>query len=77
MNTNETCNRFEREGILRIERGLSLDANFDHCPACENAAKKYETLLARVPSPPPGASPAPRWSHATTHSADGGRDTRR
>lgn len=61
MNTNETCSRFEREGILRIERGLSLDAHFDECAACESARNKYETLLARLPSAQPDVAPPSGW----------------
>ena len=69
MNTNETCDRFEREGILRIERGLSLDAHFDTCPACEDARQKYETLLARLPSAQPEVSPPLGWQSRVLQAA--------
>jgi TonB family protein len=61
MNTNGLCNRFEREGILRIERGLPLDSHFDTCAACEVARHKYDTLLAALPTSQPDASPPPGW----------------
>src|SRR5690242_9206838 len=69
MNTNETCDRFEREGILRIERGLSLDAHFDQCVACETARQKYETLLARLPSAQPEVSPPLGWQSRVLQAA--------
>ncbi|HMY16815.1 MAG TPA: TonB family protein [Polyangium sp.] len=61
MNTNGFCDRFEREGILRLERGLSLDAHFDACPTCEVARHKYETLLEALPSAQPDIEPAAGW----------------
>lgn len=61
MNTNGFCDRFEREGILRLERGLSLDAHFDACPTCEVARHKYETLLAALPSGQPDIEPMAGW----------------
>ncbi len=61
MNTNGFCDRFEREGILRLERGLSLDAHFDACPTCEVARHKYETLLSTLPSAQPDVEPMAGW----------------
>jgi TonB family protein len=69
MNTNGTCDRFEREGILRIERGLSLDAHFDACPTCEIARNKYETLLAALPSAQPDVNPAVGWQQRVLRAA--------
>lgn len=72
MNTNGTCDRFEREGILRLERGLSLDTHFDHCSACELAREKYEALLASLPSAQPDVSPMAGWqSRVLKATADG------
>ncbi|HRI67469.1 MAG TPA: TonB family protein [Polyangium sp.] len=61
MNTMESCDRFEREGILRIERGLALDMHFDECPTCEVARQKYDTLLAALPSGQPDVVPPSGW----------------
>lgn len=69
MNTMETCDRFEREGILRIERGLSLDAHFDECPACEVARQKYESLLAALPSGQPDVVPPLGWQSRVLQAA--------
>lgn len=69
MNTNGICNRFEREGILRIERGLSLDAHFDICSDCEVARTKYESLLAALPSAQPDVNPAYGWQQRVLRAA--------
>lgn len=69
MNTNGTCDRFEREGVLRIERGLSLDAHFESCPDCEVARNKYESLLAALPSAQPDVNPAYGWQQRVLRAA--------
>ncbi len=69
MNTNVLCNRFEREGILRIERGLSLDAHFDECPSCEVARQKYESILAELPAAQPDVSPQVGWQSRVLQAA--------
>src|SRR5688572_10192917 len=48
------CDRFEREGLLRIEQGLTLDDHYTTCADCETARKSYERLrglLSPVGSP--------------------------
>jgi len=69
MNTNGICDRFEREGILRIERGLSLDAHFESCPDCEVARGKYHSLLATLPSAQPDVNPALGWQQRVLRAA--------
>lgn len=69
MNTTGTCDRFEREGILRIERGLALDAHFEVCPQCEVARGKYESLLATLPLAEPDVNPAPGWQQRVLRAA--------
>lgn len=68
MNTG-TCNRFEREGILRLERGLSLDEHFEACPDCDVARSKYESLLASLPSAQPDVNPALGWQQRVLRAA--------
>jgi hypothetical protein len=38
------CDRFEREGLLRLEQGLPLDPHFDTCERCLAARAEYEWL---------------------------------
>lgn len=69
MNTQGLCNRFEREAILRIERGIPLDAHFDTCTDCDQARHKYEMLLAALPTAQPDASPPPGWQSRVLRAA--------
>lgn len=39
-----SCDRFEREGLLALERGEPLDPHFDTCPDCVAARAAYERL---------------------------------
>ncbi len=50
MNTNTSCERFEREGLLSIERGLPLDAHFSSCADCKSAQQKHLVILAALPA---------------------------
>ncbi len=69
MNTKRICDRFEREGILRIERGLSLDTHFDACSECEVARHKYEALLGALPLSQPDVLPPPAWQSRVLRAA--------
>jgi hypothetical protein len=42
------CDRFEREGLLRLEQGLPLDPHFDTCADCRAARAEYERLHAGI-----------------------------
>jgi hypothetical protein len=42
------CDRFEREGLLRLEQGLPLAAHFDDCPECRAARQQHERLRAGI-----------------------------
>ncbi len=42
------CDRFEREGLLRLEQGLPLDPHFAECPECVAARAAYENLGRRL-----------------------------
>lgn len=69
MNTTGLCDRFEREGVLRIERGLPLDTHFDACADCEVARHKYETLLSALPKAQPETSPPLGWQSRVLRAA--------
>jgi hypothetical protein len=42
------CDRFAREGLLCLERGLPLAAHFDDCPECRAAREQHERLRAGI-----------------------------
>lgn len=46
--TAATCDRFEREGLLRLEQDLSLDPHFDTCADCLATRAEYEQLQASI-----------------------------
>lgn len=54
------CDRFEAEGLLRLERGEPLDEHFATCPDCREARAVYERLRQEIgevgleEEPPPG-----------------------
>jgi hypothetical protein len=56
---SEACDRFEREGLLQLERGEPLDPHFAGCAECRAAQAAYERLAAslqrqRTEEPQPG-----------------------
>lgn len=53
-----TCQRFEEEGLLALERGESLDAHFETCPECLEARAAYDRLKGRLAEPPSWNPPA-------------------
>jgi len=61
MNTTALCDRFEREAILRIERGEPLDPHFDDCAPCIDARRKHERILAALPDAAPWANLPIGW----------------
>jgi hypothetical protein len=52
------CERFEEEGLLRLEQGLPLDAHFASCPDCQAARQSYERLKSELASLDPAEPPA-------------------
>ena len=53
------CQRFEQEGIERLEQGLSLDdRHFEECPDCQAARKSYERLQSDIAALGSPAAPA-------------------
>lgn len=45
------CDRFEREGLLQLERGGPLDAHFEECPDCLRSRRAYKDLQTRLRGP--------------------------
>lgn len=54
ISDTSTCQRFEQEGLLRVERGLPLDAHFDTCPACRAARLHDCIVVASLKEAPAG-----------------------
>jgi len=46
MSSNEkgTCNRFEEQGLLSLERGEQLDDHYQQCADCRESIRAYRTL---------------------------------
>lgn len=61
MNTTATCDRFEREGVLSVERGLPLldDAHFECCADCQKAKEKHSAIRDALPFALPPTPRAP------------------
>jgi hypothetical protein len=73
------CDRFESEALLRIERGLPLDAHFATCAECVAAREAYERLRVGIGSLGTEVEPPAGW-HAEVRrrvAARGGRSPRR
>ena len=56
-----SCDLFEREGLLQLERGVQLDPHFDTCPDCREARRVYTTLGQRIVVLDGAAEPSPVW----------------
>jgi TonB family protein len=69
MNTKGLCDRFEREGILQIERGLPLDNHFETCGSCGQARQKYASLFAALPKSAPDVAPRMGWQSRVLQAA--------
>lgn len=55
------CDRFEREGLLRLERGEPLDPHFDTCPACRQARADYQRMVRENRALDAEIEPPPGW----------------
>jgi hypothetical protein len=60
------CDRFEREGLLLVERGVPLaaaegGAHFASCPDCREAQAVYQRLRAEIAGLDAEALPPPGW----------------
>ncbi len=69
MNTTGLCDRFEREGILQIERGLPLDNHFATCDSCGQAQQTYASLFAALPKSAPEVAPRMGWQSRVLQAA--------
>ncbi|MDI1443348.1 energy transducer TonB [Polyangium sp. 6x1] len=65
-----SCDRFERDGILQIERGQTLDPHFDDCASCTTARRKYERILAALPHAEPEVQPPIGWQARVLRASD-------
>ncbi|HSF43423.1 MAG TPA: hypothetical protein VLT87_26730 [Thermoanaerobaculia bacterium] len=55
------CDRFETEGVLRLEQGLPLDEHYDTCPDCAAAREAHEHLRAGIAGLGADDEPPPGW----------------
>ncbi|HVK66482.1 MAG TPA: TonB family protein [Polyangium sp.] len=70
MNTMAMCDRFERDGILQVERRQPLDPHFADCTACTTAQRKYERILAALPHAEPDVQPPIGWQARVLRASD-------
>lgn len=56
-----TCDKFERDGVLSIERGAELDPHFSVCPQCKEAAAKHGAILEALPFATPNTRAPIGW----------------
>jgi len=42
------CNRYEQEGLLKLEKGENLDAHFSECQDCIEAAKAHQVIKTEL-----------------------------
>jgi hypothetical protein len=55
------CDRFEREGLLRMEQGLPLEPHYAECPDCAAARRAHESLARRIGALGQDELPASGW----------------
>lgn len=55
------CDRFEREGLLRLEQGLPLDEHFETCPDCRAARAAYDRLRNEIALAGSRREPPAHW----------------
>jgi len=55
------CERFESEGLLRLEQGLPLDDHFETCPDCLAARAAYDRLRKAIASAGARYQPPAHW----------------
>jgi hypothetical protein len=71
------CNRFETEGLLRVEQGLPLDEHFTTCADCLAAQASYERLRHEVGSLGEGEEPPAGWQARVWERIEERRESRR
>lgn len=55
------CDRFETEGVLRLEQGLPLPEHYETCPDCIAAREAHERLRAGLAALGADDEPPPGW----------------
>lgn len=55
------CERFESEGLLRLEQGLPLDDHFETCPDCLATRATYDRLRQAIASAGVRYEPKAHW----------------
>ncbi len=71
------CDRFEREGLLRLEQGLPLDDHFETCPDCRKARATYERLRQEIAAAGSHREPPAHWQARVWAAIEEGRRRRR
>jgi anti-sigma factor RsiW len=56
-----SCDRFEREGLLQLERGHDLGDHFQRCPDCLAARAAYDRLRQELAGAGSGYEPPADW----------------
>ncbi len=72
-----SCDRFEREGLERLERGLPLDPHFETCPDCRRQRAAYERLGAAIRETGADLEPPADWEAQVRATIDSRRVARR
>lgn len=56
-----SCDLFERDGLLQLERGVALDPHFATCPDCKEARRAYAQLGQHIAELDTDREPSPAW----------------
>lgn len=59
--TNGACDRFDREGVERVERGDPLEGHFAECADCLSKAGAYERIRGALSEMEEIYAPPPNW----------------
>lgn len=70
------CDRFEGEGIARLEQGLPLDDHFADCPDCRAARAAYDSLQRRLAEVGHDLEPPAGWRREIWAEIERRRSTR-
>jgi hypothetical protein len=71
------CDRFETEGLLRLEQGLPLDEHFATCPDCLAARALHARLAAEIAALGAGDEPPVGWEARVWQRLEQRRERRR
>jgi hypothetical protein len=71
------CDRFEEEGLLRLEQGLPLDEHFATCSDCLAARAAYERLRGEIAAAGQEIEPPPGWQAGVWAAIEERRSARR